>query len=182
MKNLSVKDVLSRMLLLVLALTIGTLWYLGVSYVLEKPRFDPWGEFSMQNVESVRNPTEVPGVEHVFSISDTKQIKTSGFKCLKSDQDEPVTSGGSVSWYAVQPPGFQHNIGVFEGNLVMSPGCNYYDYLNTIPDEVIKEVNLKLETEPYVIMNIQGYNVPYVNGEEDGVRKTWSTENFAFVK
>lgn len=182
MKNLSVKDVLSRMLLLCLALAIGTLWYLGVSHVLEKPRFDPWGEFSIQNVDSRQKVAEVPGVEHVFSISDTKQIETSGLKCLKNSQNEPITSGGVVFWYAVEPPGFQYQTGVFEGNATMNPGCSYYDFVSTIPDEVREEVNLKLETEPYVIMNIQGYNVPYVNGEEDGVRKPWTTENFAFVK
>ncbi len=182
MRNLSLKDVLSKMLLVFVALMIGTLWYFLVSLFLEEPKFDPWGEFSVQQVDSRRNSTEVPGVEHVFSISETQQINTSGYKCLKNDQNEPVQTGGAVSWYSVEPPGFQYNSGVFEGNGTLNPGCTNFDFVNTIPDQVIKEVNLKLETEPYVIMNIQGYNVPYQNGEEHGVRKPWTTENFAFVK
>jgi len=179
-----VKKYLPMFMLAVVSVWAGVFAYLVVGAVMQEPEFDPWGDFSVQRVihDGEEDTDEVPGVEHVFSISETKQIETSGVKCLDNDQKEVITIGGVVYWYMVIPPGFQSEAVVYEGNSTMNPGCTSYTYMNTIPKELIEEVNLKLETEPYVIMNIQGYTVPYVNGKEHGARATWSTENFAFVR
>ena len=171
--------------MMIIALWIGMASYLVVAWIMEKPEFDPWGEFSTQRVlheDKDELLPVVPDVEHVFSISDTKQIKTTGVKCLNNDQKEPVTVGGVVNWYMVIPPGFQFQASKFEGVGEMNPGCTSKTFVNSVPPEVMEEVNLRLETEPYVIMNIQGYTVPYVDGKEHGVRAPWSSENFAFVR
>lgn len=180
-----VKRYLPNLAMMIIAIWVGMSSYLVVSKIMEEPEFDPWGDFSIQRI--VHDDTDellpvVPGVEHVFSISETKQIETTGVKCLSNEQDEVISVGGIVSWFMIVPPGFQHNSDVYEGTARMNPGCTSYEYSNTIPQDVLDEVNLKLETEPYVIMNIQGYSVPYVDGKEHGVRATWSTENFAFVR
>ena len=177
------RDHLPNLAIIVVAIWIGILSYFLVSEILKRPEFDSWGDFSTQRIATDGNSElEVPDVDHVFSIASTRQIETMGMKCLDNDQKEVITIGGVVYWYMVIPPGFQSEAVVYEGNSTMNPGCTSYTYMNTIPKEVIEEVNLKLETEPYVIMNIQGYTVPYVNGKEHGARATWSTENFAFVR
>lgn len=169
----------------VIAIWAGVSTFVIVNTITEDPEFDPWGEFTVQRVAHVGDvkidAPDIPGVQHVFSMSNVTKIETSGMKCLNADQIEPITVGGAVYWYMVEPPGFLYQSGVFEGTSQMNPGCTSSNYVNSIPSEVVDELNLRLETEPYVIMNIQGYTVAYENGHEYGVRAPWTTENFAFV-
>lgn len=179
------KSHLSNLVMVIIAVWVGMSSYFVADAIMEKPKFDPWGDSSIQritNSQKDNESVEVPGVDHVFSISNVKQIHTTGIKCLNEDQTDVIVVGGVVNWFMVVPPGFQHQATVYEGTAEMNPGCTSFNFTNTIPPEVLEEVNLTLETEPYVVMNIQGYTVPYVNGKEDGVRAAWSTENFAFVK
>ena len=170
---------------ILIAMWFGAVSFFAVELLTSEPEYDPWGDFTTQTVvhgEDGIISQEVPGVEHVFSIAETEQITTTGIKCLNDEQTETISVGGVVNWFMVIPPGFAHQSAVYEGVARMNPGCTSYRYVNTIPNEVREEVEKKLETEPYVVMNVQGYTVPYVDGKEDGVRATWSTENFAFIK
>ncbi len=182
----SIRDLMPNLVIVFVSIIIGVSSFFITDTIMSTPKFDPWGEFSIQRVvpneEAQSNNSLVPGVEHVYSLDAIEHIETTGVKCLSNDQTDVITVGGVVNWYMVVPPGFQFQVAVYEGTSKMNPGCTSTEYTNLIPDEVREEVSRVLETEPYVVMNIQGYTVPYSDGEEAGVRAPWYTENFAFVK
>lgn len=175
-KNVKMVQVIT----ILVAFVLGVASFMFVDYLVTPPPFNPWGQFPVQDVlpEGASDIT-INGVSEVFSLSDVEVIGVTATRCTVVE--EPVEVGGTVHWFIVVPPAKQYTTNTREGGTELLPGCTTSTFRNVIPDEVRTDVEKLLKTEPYVIMNIHGYTVPYEDGEEAGVRKTWTTENFALV-
>lgn len=130
------------------------------------PLWDPLGDYPVQQVTG---PTP-----HAFSVSDpAAAIPIRAIKCNNSDR--PVKVRGTVEWRRVSPLG--QVIAVGGGTAERTPGCQSFNYENTIPAEVRESVL----TNGTSTWQISGEETPI---REDGTRgesRAWQSENFKLV-
>lgn len=119
----------------------------------DKP-YNPLGEYPIQEIVSTTATT----------------VTVRGVKCV--DVDVAVDIVGEFNWFRIVPPGFGTTpIG---GAAVRVPGCQPFEFVNTIPSEVLAVNNPDVD-----LWYITGTEWPIdpATGQR-GVSRTWRTENF----
>jgi hypothetical protein len=193
--------IIERLGLVAIAAAIFMVVSIGVYTLYENTRWDPLGDYPVQQVtpfptkggvrideivapDAAPSPTTVESNDNSMSsgvqfyLDD--DIHSNGIKCVKTGEGI-VQITGTLYWQSDEPPG--RFIKIADGANDRGPGCQQYDFTNPIPEQVLAEIE-KLSANGITESewHLTGRETPVRNdGEEEGVSRTWITTSFTVI-
>lgn len=148
---------------------------------VEATRWDPLGEYPLQEASSPNVPNEVDAADpaQIPTIYMDEKITVTGIKCV-SESAGVVTVRGELWWVSDQPPAYLLFAG--EGGGKRGPGCVSATYRNAIPDNVIEAIeDMVTEGVEQSTWHLSGTEVPVRTNGDKGVDRTWNSTSFVII-
>lgn len=186
--------IIERIGLVAIAIAIGLIAFWGGMQWYNASQWNPLGEYPIQVVYPVNNIGEkispdaidtIPGSQGVtqtnmVTIYWDQQVGTSGIKCASETESEPVKITSVLSWVSDRPPGQIVDSG--KGAGLRGPGCISYNFVNPIPDNVLKVMrDMKEDGQMSSEWHLSGTETPEKDDGTTGVQRTWIATTFRVI-
>lgn len=161
------------------AVSIGVLVSLSITFILQEPEWKPLGPYPVQQVDSQGPLVDSPERGGNLIIPQVKlgsTVHTTGQKCAKED----VTVQGEYGWRSVVPNGYTYEMPKGAPGRRLK-GCESLDFDNHIPSDVDAWAREVIENGRVPEVYLGGCETPIREDGHKGATVCWRTEPFVLV-